>query len=171
MMEGWGQEWRGTRRWQKLEKGFSSAEETSVRQGKEKGGITYHGRHRSVRGAESGWRSRGFGIGGGHEAWDAELAALAYGLIHLHGRGETGVAYSIFTDSRAAMARVTHDTPGPGQYMAIRIIELAQRVIDQGNSITVRWTPAHREVEGNERAVRRQGHGIPSTAPGHTSTL
>ena len=48
--------------------------------------------------------------------------------------------------------RIAGDAPGPGQEMAIRIIELAQRVIDQGNSITVRWTPAHREVEGNERA-------------------
>lgn len=42
---------------------------------------TYHGRHRSFERAKSGWRSRGFGIGGGHEAYDSELAALAYGLI------------------------------------------------------------------------------------------
>ena len=38
--------------------------------------------------------------------------------------------------------------------MARRIIELAQRVVEQGNSITVRWTPAHVGVEGNERADR-----------------
>ena len=50
------------------------------------------------------------------------------------------------------MGRIVGDAPGPGQEMAIRIIELAQRVVDQGNSITVRWTPAHRGVEGNEMA-------------------
>ena len=50
--------------------------------------------------------------------------------------------------------RIAGDAPGPGQEMAIRIIELAQRIIDQGNSITIKWTPAHRGVEGNERADR-----------------
>ena len=89
---------------------------------------------------------------GGHEAYSAELAALAYGLIHLHGRGETGRVYTIFTDSVAAMRRTVGDAPGPGQEMAVRVIELARRVVDQGNFITVRWTPAHRGVEGNERA-------------------
>ena len=91
-------------------------------------------------------------MGGGHEAYDAELAALAHGLVHLYGRSETGQAYTIFTDSTAAIGRIVGDAPGPDQEMAIRIIELAQRIVDQGNSITVRWTPAHMGVEGNERA-------------------
>ena len=91
-------------------------------------------------------------MGGGHEAYDAELAALVHGLVHLHSIGGTGRAYTIFTDSRAAMSRVVGDAPGPGQEMAIRAIELAQRITSQGNSITVRWAPAHRGVEGNERA-------------------
>ena len=112
---------------------------------------TYHGKRRSLEKAGSGWRSRGFGIGG-HEAYDAELAALAYGLVHLHGRGMTGQTCTAFTDSRAAMIKIVGDAPGPGQEMAIRIIELARRIIDQGNYITIRWTPAHRGLEGNERA-------------------
>ena len=70
-------------------------------------------------------------MGRGHEAYDAELAALAYGLVHLHGRGETGQEYTVFTDSTAAMKRIVSDTQGPGQEMAVRIIELARRVIDQ----------------------------------------
>ena len=93
----------------------------------------------------------GFGMGGGHEAYDAELAALAYGPVHLLGRRTTGRAYMIFTDSTTAMTRIASDAPGPGQEMAIRVIELAQRVVDQGNSITVRWASVHRGVEGNER--------------------
>ena len=40
-------------------------------------------------------------------AYDAELAALVYGLIQLHGRSGRGQAYTIFTDSTAAMRRIT----------------------------------------------------------------
>ena len=126
-------------------RGFSTAG-----QRREKAGNTYHSRHRSIE-ARSGWRSRGFGMGGGHEAYDAEPAALVYGLIRLHGRGEVGHTHTIFTESTAAMRQIVKDAPGAGQEMAI---ELARRIIDQGNSITVRWTPAHRGVEGNERADR-----------------
>ena len=49
------------------------------------------------------------------------------------------------------MARASSEVPGPGQEMAVQIIELAQRIVDQGNSVTIRWAPAHRGVEGNER--------------------
>lgn len=51
--------------------------------------------------------------------------AIAYGLFHLAGRRETGTSYTIFTDSTAAMTKATSDPPGPGQKMAIRIIESA----------------------------------------------
>jgi hypothetical protein len=38
------------------------------------------------------------------------------------------------------MERVTSDAPGPGQEIAIQVIDLTQRLVDQGNSVTVRWT-------------------------------
>lgn len=60
--------------------------------------------------------------------------------------------HTVFTDSTAAMARAASDAPGPGKEMAIRVIELTGRIADQGNSIAIRWAPAHRGVEGNERA-------------------
>ena len=44
--------------------------------------------------------------------------------------------------------------PGPGQDLAVRAIEVAEHTVQRGNSITIRWTPAHRGVEGNERADR-----------------
>ena len=77
-------------------------------------------------------------MGGGHEAYYAELAALAYGLIHLRGRRETGRPYTTFTGSTVAMRRIVGDAPGPGQEIAVRVAELAPRVIDNGNFITVR---------------------------------
>jgi hypothetical protein len=69
-------------------------------------------------------------MGFGHKAYGAELAATAYGLIHLIGLRETGRSYAIFTDSTAAMARATSDAPGLGQGIAIWIIEPAQRIVD-----------------------------------------
>ena len=53
------------------------------------------------------------------------------------------------------MSRSMSDAPGPGQAMAVRIIEIAERLVAQGNSISIRWTPAHRGVEGNKQADRR----------------
>ena len=99
-----------------------------------------------------GWKSNGFRMGDGHEAYDAEMAAVVYALVHLHGRGQEGHDYTIFTDSVAAMRRVMGDAPGPGQDIAIRAIEVAERLVQKGNTITIRWTPAHVGVEGNERA-------------------
>ena len=97
------------------------------------------------------WRSDGFRLGGGQEAYDAEVAAIVYGL-QLHGRDDRGRNYTIFTDSVAAMKRARGDAPGPGQEMAVRAIEIAERLVRQGNTVTIRWTPAHKGVEGNERA-------------------
>ena len=36
--------------------------------------------------------------------------------------------------------------------MAIRAIEIAERIVQNGCSVVIRWTPAHKGVEGNERA-------------------
>ena len=74
-------------------------------QRREGGRVTYHGKYRSLMTAEVDWRSSGFGLGGGHEAHDAEMAAIVYGLVHLYGRAEQGHAYTIFTDSTAAIDR------------------------------------------------------------------
>ena len=121
-------------------------------QRREGGGETYLGRRRTMRSGKGGWRSNGFCLGGGHGAYDAEVAALVYGLTQLHGRHEQGQTYTIFTDSIAAMRRLGGDTPGPGQDMAIRAIEIAEHLAQRDNTVTIRWTPAHRGVEGNERA-------------------
>ena len=59
---------------------------------RERRGRTCHDEHRSFRGARSGWRAAGFGMEAGHEACDAELAAILYGLIHLVGRREVGMS-------------------------------------------------------------------------------
>ena len=46
--------------------------------------------------AVRGWSNSGFRLDGGYEAYDAELAALVYGLAHLHGGAEWRHTYMIF---------------------------------------------------------------------------
>ena len=89
----------------------------------------------------------------GHEAYDAEPTAIAYGLL-LTRRGEEAQDFTLFTDSQVAMRRITSDAPGPGQEITIGTISLAQRLIYPGN-IPTRWALAHRGVEGNEQADQR----------------
>lgn len=124
----------------------------TIETGRKRREHTYQEIPQSLRRAQSGWRTHGFSMGGGHEAYDAELTAIISGLIHLLGMGETGRSDTTFTDSTAAMKRASNDIPGPGQEIAIQIIELERRLTDHGNSITLRWTPAYRVIEGNERA-------------------
>ena len=44
------------------------------------------------------------------------------------------------------------DSVGPGKTFARAIVEIAERLEARRCSVTLRWTPAHRGVEGNEVA-------------------
>ena len=74
----------------------------------------------------------------------------------------------VFTDSTAAMARVVNDAPGPGQEIALRIISPAQEIFDHGNTITIRWAPAHRGVVGDEQADMRAREAAALPLPRNT---
>lgn len=79
----------------------------------------------------------------GQEAYDAEIAAIAYGLFPLVQRGREGQSLALFADSQAAMRRIMDDASGPGQEIAVEVVGLARRLEAQGNTIKVRWAPAH----------------------------
>ena len=73
-----------------------------------------------------------------------------------------GSAVHGFSDSQAAIARVQHDRTGPAQALARAAIETVSSLTDRDSTITLRWTPAHRGVEGNEQAdetARRAAEG------------
>ena len=103
----------------------------------------------------------------GQEAYDAELAAIAYSLLLLLvQRGGEGQNFTLFTDSQAAMR-----TTPPGRdrrYIAMEAIRLARRLEAQGNTIAVRCAPAHHGVDGNEQADRRAKEAAATTPPGTT---
>ena len=56
--------------------------------------------------------------------------------------------YTSFSDSTPAIERAVTDRAGPGQALARAIIELEELLV----SVTTRWTPAYKGVEGNEVA-------------------
>ena len=69
-------------------------------------------------------------------------------------RGEKDKSYTIFSDSQAALSRIQHDRTSPGQALAIEAISTAEAVVRRGNIVSLRWTPSHEGVEGNERVDR-----------------
>ena len=58
----------------------------------------------------------------------------------------------IFTDNQAALKTMKYPEYGPGQFVLRKIIPLITSLKSTGLSITFRWIPAHRGVEGNEIA-------------------
>ena len=125
----------------------------------------YRDRQRSLQGTMSGWRGVGFSMSSGREAYDAELTAIAYGLLLLSRRGERGQDFTLLTDSQAAMRRMASDAPRPGQEIAIGAIGLAQRLIDQGNTVTSDRPRLTREWREKSRQISERRKRRPSAPP------
>ena len=53
---------------------------------------------------------------------------------------------------QAAIAQIQHDRTGPAQALARAAITVVDELTSRGNSFTLRWTLAHKGVEGNEQA-------------------
>ena len=62
--------------------------------------------------------------------------------------------HTIFSDAQAAISRVTHDGCGPAQALARGFLVQVAELHGRGNTLSVRWTPSHSGVEGNEQADR-----------------
>ena len=101
---------------------------------------------------EGEWRRDGSFLGTNKEVFDAEVYALLEAIRLLNDREETGADYTVFSDSQAAIFRLHHEECGPAQALARAAITAAQELRARGNDITIRWTPSHRGVVGNERA-------------------
>ena len=69
-------------------------------------------------------------------------------------RRQTPERITIFTDAQAAIRRLASEEPGPGQQYALQSRKhiAALRRARPGIIIEIRWCPAHKGVEGNEKA-------------------
>ena len=149
---------------------FSRRDFRTAGQRRETSRGTYNGRYRSIGKSGSGWRSAGFGMGGGHEAYDAELAALAYGLVTRQGRYWTGLLglYRLQGSYGEDLRRRPGSRTGDGSTSHrvstadYRLGKLHHDQVDTGT-----------QGSGRKRDGRQggEGGGIPPTPPGHTSTL
>ena len=73
--------------------------------------------------SERGWTGRGTYLGTKKEDFDAEVFAILQAVRLLNERGEEGQAYTTFSDSQAAVARIQHSDCGPAQALARAAIE------------------------------------------------
>ena len=108
---------------------------------------------------EGSWKEIGLYLGRNKEVFDAEVFAIGQALEELEGRREWDRRYTIFSDSQAALSRIQHDRTGPGQTLAVRAIALADAILLRGNTVTLKWTPSHEGISGNERADRAARRG------------
>lgn len=83
---------------------------------------------------------------------DAEVCAIYQALRLFEARSDSGVGYTVFSDSTAAISRAQTGGIGPGQAFSRAIIEASERLKNRGCSVTLRWKPSHKGVEGNEVA-------------------
>ena len=92
--------------------------------------------------------------------------AVAAGRAKRHKLGRV----RIFTNAQAAIARMTHDEPGPGQTYGIQARQAIAilRKQEPAVEVEINWCPAHKGIPGNEvadewaklAASEPDGHGV-----------
>ena len=85
------------------------------------------------------------------EVYDAGVYAIYRTLKIINQRKESG-QHTIFSDSASAVDRARTDSMGPGQRPATATHEVGGHISGRSSATTIRWTPAHQGVEGNEAA-------------------
>jgi ribonuclease HI len=106
------------------------------------------------------WTGLKYRLGRNKEVFDAELFALLRATIMIGDQVEEMISEEvqkiiIFTDSQAALNRIQHNEPGPGQTWASAIIRSTEEICRQNIQLEFRWVPGHAGIDGNETADQR----------------
>ena len=96
---------------------------------------------------EGKWWTRGWHLGYGKTALDAELFALSQALKEALKRPDST---KVFTDSQGALNYIKRGQPLPSTIG--KIWESAEELSKRGTPVTLLWAPGHKAVEGNEKA-------------------
>jgi len=93
-------------------------------------------------------------MGYNQEDYGAECAMLARALESASQRQTMPERVTIFTDAQAAIRRMASEETSPSQQYALQARKhiAALRRARPGVIIEIRWCPAHKGVEGNEKA-------------------
>ena len=94
------------------------------------------------------WKIQGISLGKGYEVFDAELHGVVQAL-QVSWKVEDQRPVIILLDSQAAIARLQHTQPGPGQVLAIQAHAIAKRLHAQGRQPSIQW------VSGTRRSRRK----------------
>lgn len=110
------------------------------------------------------------GLGSQAEVFDAELVACLEACNRMKQLIQSCPSVTdcwVFLDNAAAIRRLTHLQPGPGQTHAIRLHRLAGCLQNHRIRLHVHWSPGHTRIPGNETADRlaKAGSLLPSSPP------
>ena len=109
------------------------------------------------------WRTKGWHLGHGKTALDAELFAISQALKMAVEQTQYSM---IFTDSQSALDLIKEGQNLPS--IVRDIWEDAEKLRIRGTPITLLWVPGHEGVEGNEKAdqtAKRAAEGGKNTSP------
>ena len=100
------------------------------------------------------WEGERWGtyLGKNKEVFDGEVFAILRAVRALEERGQEGRVCTVFSDSQAAIVRVQHDRCGLAQALAKAAIAITDDLCGRDKTLTIRWTPSHEGVAGNEQA-------------------
>ena len=108
------------------------------------------------------------------EVYDAELegalmATRKCTTLVQHKREKPKSIY-IFLDNQAAIERMGHTAPGPGQAIALAMSKLADKLYEMEVDLVVSWVPGHSGVPGNEISDELANKATQKQQPQHTTT-
>ena len=110
------------------------------------------------------WKARLASLGAGFEVFDAELVGVVEALEWALADGLPG-PIRVLLDAQAAISRLQHARPGPGQALALRAHSLARQLQATGRRVSICLVPGHKGVPGNEEADKaaKKAAGRPPT--------
>jgi ribonuclease HI len=110
------------------------------------------------------WKSWLAPLGAGFEVFDAELIGVVKALEWALADNLIGLI-RVFLDAQAAINRLQHTRPGPGQALTLRAHNLARELQATDHRVTICWIPGHKKVPGNKKADKatKKAAGRPYT--------
>jgi len=100
------------------------------------------------------WNKRRVHLGRQKKAFDAEMYAMseAVKIADEICRENEVRRVMVFTDSKATLRSIKYDMPGPGQALALRMMNWESELLEKNIQVEYQWVPVYKGVEGNEKA-------------------